>query len=129
MKKILVVALAALWLGGCGAGIKNPITSANIYQTKLVYAATETAAAKYNDYCWARPYAVLMTDPIAKPICANRRPVRRAIKSASITAGNAIDKADAFVTKNPTLDATSLIDAATSAVSAFRNVTPAVPLP
>ena len=127
MKKIFIIPLL-LFVAAC-ATVPNPFSTKNIYQTKLVYAATETAADKWRSYCWARPYAVLVSDPVAKPICSNRRPVARAIAKASRYAGDAIAKAQSFIAANPTLDASSLISAADQAVAAFSNVTPPSPVP
>lgn len=126
MKKLLIFPLLFV-LAACNGSIPNPISGNNIYQTKLVYAATLTAADKWRSYCWARPYSVLITDPIAKPICANRRPVARAIAKASRYAGDTIAKAQSFIAANPTLNAVVLVSAADDAVAAFKNVTPAVP--
>jgi len=128
MRKLLIIPLLFV-LTACAGQIPNPFSTKNIYQTKLVYAATETAADKWRSYCWARPYAVLVSDPVAKPICSNRRPVARAIAKASRYAGDAIAKAQSFIAANPTLDASSLISAADQAVAAFSNVTPPSPVP
>jgi hypothetical protein len=102
--------------------IDNPVGGKNIYQAKLVYASALEIAVKYREYCYSRPYAELMADPVAKPICQNRRPNVRALQSARWKASAAIRTADAFVRNNPTLNATSAIGAAWTAVTDFQNL-------
>jgi hypothetical protein len=140
VRRILLVALAALWLGGCASNpittvigqiatgtLPNPISTTNVYQVKNVYAIAAESTISYRGYCFGRTYAVLMADPIAKNICANRRPVWRKIVSYKNTAYAAVVKADNFVKNNPTLDASAVISQATAAISALQSVTPAVP--
>ena len=142
MKRILIIPLAiiSLALAGCASGSKgvgdfisnatkqitNPVSSVNIYQVKNGYAAGLQLVADYRDYCWARPYAVLMADPIAHPICQNRRPNVRVAQSAERKAYAAIASADAFVRNNPTGNAVSYVNAAWTAVQQFQSAVPAV---
>ena len=105
----------------------NPISSANIYELKNVYAIAAQSAVSYRRYCYARPYAVLMADPIAKPLCANRRDVVRKIQQYKNTAFAAVVAAANFVKANPTLDASVLINTAWSSVTALQNAIPKVP--
>ncbi len=138
MKRILIVPalFAVLALGGC-AGLKsavetvtttitNPINSTDIYRIKNVYAATLQLAVEYRQYCWARSYAVLMADIVAKPLCQNRRVVVRAMQVARPKAASAIRSADSFVRNNPTLNAGTVISAAWAAVTDFQNSVPKV---
>lgn len=104
----------------------NPLGSTDIYRVQNVYAAGLTLAVEYRNYCWSKPYAVLMVDPIARPICQNRRPVVRAIQAAKGNAFNAIRVADNFIRANPTGNAVSYISAAWSAVQDFRATIPVV---
>lgn len=139
MKRLLLIPLllSGLLLGGClqtvsdvtraiTTTITNPIGGTNIYQAKLVYASALEIAVKYRDYCWSKPYATLMADPVAKPICQNRRPNVRAMQAARWKASAAIRTAENFVRDNPTLNATAAISAAWKAVTDFQNLTAAV---
>lgn len=134
MKRLLLIPFLAigLALGGCQTvgefataittTITNPIGGKNIYQAKLVYASALEIAVKYRELCWSKPYAVLMADPIAKPICQNRRPTVRRLQQARVKASAAIRSADNFVRNNPTLNATNAIGAAWTAVTDFQNI-------
>jgi hypothetical protein len=62
-------------------------------------------AVEYRAYCWSKPYAVLMADPVSKPICQKRRAVVRAFQKARLNASAAIVAAQNFVASNPTLNA------------------------
>ncbi len=139
MKRLLLIPLlfVGLALGGCWqtfeavtkgitTTITNPVVGKNIYQAKLVYASALEISVKYREYCWSQPYAVLMADPIAKPICQNRRPTVRRMQQAKVKASAAIRTADNFVRNNPTLNATNAIQAAWTAVTDFQNITATV---
>jgi len=140
MRKILIVALAAIWVGGCANNptarvigqiatgtLPNPISTTNIYELKNVYAIAAQSAVEWRGYCFGRSYATVTADPIARPICTNRRSTARRIQVAKNTAFGAVQRADAFVKNNPTLDASAIIGQATAAISAFQAATPAVP--
>jgi hypothetical protein len=140
MKRILLIPILALALAGCAqlsqvssfistatTTITNPITPVDIYRVKNVYAATLQLAVDYRKYCWDRPYAVLIADPIAKPVCQNRRVVVRIGQAAQLKAGSAIRSADDFVTNNPTLSAATVVSAAWKAVTDFQSAVPALP--
>lgn len=140
MNKIFAVFILALPLAACGAGstldsigtavtttVANPVTSVNIYQVKNAYAAADTLVINYRRYCWARPYTTLMADPIASPVCKNRRAVVLTAQDAGRKASAAITVASNFVKKNPTLNAASLISAAWSAVGDYKAAVPTVP--
>lgn len=134
MKKALIVVALALTLGGCaGSGvekfvsavtttIKNPVGTVDLYRAKNVYASALEIAVKYRDYCWSKPYAALMADPIARPICQRRRPIVRSLQAADTKAYAAIRSAENFVRNNPTINATSAIGAAWAAVTDFQSL-------
>lgn len=105
----------------------NPISQTNIYELKNVYAIAAQSAVSYRGYCYARPYATLMADPIAGPICKDRRAIVRTIQKYKNTAFAAVVAAANFVKANPTLDATVLINTAWSSVTALQNAIPKVP--
>lgn len=130
MRKIVLAVTLALSLAGCGhfgdvfklvtASIDNPISGVDIYRVKNTYAAALEIAAEYRRYCWSASYKVLMSDPVAKPLCQKRRAVVRAIDSADDKASAAIGAAESFVAKNPTISAITVIGAAWDAVTAFK---------
>lgn len=123
--RVAAVILVKLALSACTT-FRNPISDVDIYRVKNTYAAALELAVEYRSYCWARPYAVLMVDTIARPLCERRRPIMRAIQSAQINAGAAIVEANRFVRDNPTITAASAIDAAWTAVTNFKNAVPVV---
>lgn len=133
MKRLFIILAVTLSLGGCAnlgkvaefvtTGITNPVGAVNIYQAKNVYASALEIAAGYREYCWSRAYAALMADPVAKPICQNRRPIMRTIQDADNKAFAAIQRAENFVRNNPTLNASAVINEALAAVSAFQSIT------
>lgn len=126
MKRLLILPLLlVLALTGC-AGIPNPVSGTNIYQVKTVYAGTLELVVKWRELCWSRPYAALMADPIARPICQDRRSRLRAIQSADTKAFAAITTAENFVTNNPTLNAGTAVSVAWDAVTIFQRAVPAV---
>jgi len=141
MKRILLIPFLVLTLvlSGCAqvqkAGdilsaatqtIVNPLGSTDIYRVKNAYAAGLQLVVEYRNYCWSKPYAVLMADPIARPICKNRRPIVRAMQRAKGHASNAIRVADNFIRDNPSGNAISYINAAWASVLEFRATIPAV---
>jgi hypothetical protein len=119
MKRFLIAAALALSIGAC-ATIPNPISGVTLYQVKNVYAIGLQLVVDYRNYCWARPYTVLMADPVAAPICKNRRPNVRAAQAAKAVAKKAVDTATQ-------LNTGSYISAAWDAVNIFRSSVPAVP--
>lgn len=132
---MLPLLIAAFTLSACGPGTKlgdllsiatstvvNPVDATNIYQIKNGYAATLELAVQWREFCWAKSYAALMADPVAKPICTNRRARLRALQVAQPKAALSIDKAETFVRNNPTLNATVLVSAAWDAYKEFQAV-------
>lgn len=143
MKRYLAILAVALSLGGCAnlgglfdssgasilkggtsltATITNPVTPVTIYQVKSVYAAALDIANGYRDYCYARPYATLMQDQIAGPVCKSRRSIITKLQAADDRASDAIAKADDFIKRNPTVSAVSVIREAWAAVTNFQGV-------
>lgn len=139
MRKIIIAVTLALSLGGCASlpgplgdavrvlttTINNPVAPVDIYRVKNAYAAALEVFVEYRRYCWSQPYAVLMVDPVAKPICERRRPIVRALQKADENAFFAISAAENFIAANPTLNATSIVSAAWAAVTAFQSAIPA----
>ena len=137
MKRIIIALTLSLSLAGCAGlaekvlnlpagvlatSISNPVAPVNIYQAKTVYDATLELANGYRDYCYSKPFAALMADPVSKPVCKSRRAIVRAMQAADDKAAAAMETANNFVRNNPTLDATSVIRAAIAAVAEFQNI-------
>lgn len=132
------VALAITFLvSGCGAGsqvgsfidkatatVANPVSATDLYRAKNVYAATLQLAVDYRTYCWAKPYATLVADPVSKAICSNRRAVVRTIQAQRPKAAAAIVTAENFIRNNPTLNAATAVAAAWQAVQDFQAAVP-----
>lgn len=102
----------------------NPIDTVDIYRVQNAYAAALELSVQYRRYCYSRPYAALMADPVSKPVCQNRRAAIRFAQNASHNATAAIVAAENFVANNPTLNATNVIGAAWQAVTDFQKSIP-----
>jgi hypothetical protein len=142
LRSLTGIVLATLLVAGCTTvdlgkvftGTTNPVTSVDMYRVKNVYGATLELVIKWREYCGipagatksTRSYASLMTDPIAKPVCQNRRATLRVIQSSQAKAGSAITYADNWVRANPTVSAASVIGPAWDAVTLFQQAVPKV---
>ncbi len=124
---LLVASLAACTTtGNVFQSIPNPVTNVDIYRVKNVYAATLDLSVKWRSYCYSKPYKVILTDPIMKPVCKDRRQVVRQIQKYQPIAGTAVRKADEFVRNNPTVNAAGAIGLAWDAVTNFQRVVPTI---
>lgn len=134
MKRLLAIPLLLVLLSACQVTIPgltsppivNPITNVDIWRVKNTYAATLQLAKDWRSYCWSKPYASLLADPIAKPVCKDRRNVVRQIQKYQPIAGAAVRRADQFVRNNPTINAAGAIGLAWDAVTDFQRVVPKV---
>lgn len=139
MKRFLLLPtlLLALAVSACGTSgmvgdvlaiatstVTNPVNAVEIYRVKNLYAASLELMAKYREYCWSKPYAQLMGDPVAKPTCAHRRAAVGVMQTAERDAHKAIAAAEDFARNYPTLNATTAISAAWTAVTKFKNTMP-----
>jgi anaerobic selenocysteine-containing dehydrogenase len=137
--RIAAAMMLVITLGGCATPlgqkletfvsavtttVNNPVGETDIYRVKNAYAAALELAAEYRTYCWSKPYAVLMADPVSKPICEKRRAIVRAIQKGKGNAKAAIVTAQNFIANNPTLNAASAVSAAWQAVTDFQNAVP-----
>lgn len=139
MRRPLLAVLLASSLAGCASlpgplgdavrvvttTITNPVNQTDIYRAKNTYAASLVLAAEYRRYCWSQPYAALLADPVARPLCERRRAVVRAFQNARRNAGAALAVAENFIATNPTLNAASAVSAAWKAVTDFQSAVPA----
>lgn len=138
MRKIFLGLTLALLLGGCASlpgplgtlgkvlttTVVNPVNETDLYRAQNAYAAALELAVEYRKYCWSAPYATLMADPVAQPICQRRRAVVRAFQNARRNAGAALLAAQNFIANNPTLNAATAVSAAWKAVADFQSAVP-----
>lgn len=130
MKRIIAVCLLGLSVAGCGTtgglpdlgrivttGIANPVTPAALSDIKNAYGIALAAAVAYRE----RPRCTKTHLESATNLCARRSIVVK-LQQADLKAKVALDKADLFIADNPTLNAGSVIQAASLAVSAFQGV-------
>ena len=134
MKRILLIPVLLLALSGCAqlsdtykiatTTITNPVSQRDIYRAKNAYAAALELAVDWRQYCWSKPYAVLMQDPLAEPVCKDRRASLRAIQKAKARASYGLASATAFVRDNPTINASVGIAGVMAAIKAFQSAVP-----
>lgn len=137
MKRLAIAFALALSLAGCAgtpagdalravtATYTNPVGPVDIYRVKNTYAAALQVAVAYREYCWSKPYAALIADPVSKGICEHRRAVVRTVQQTRVQAASAIRVADDFITNNPSGNAATYLGAAWKAVTDFQNSIPA----
>jgi hypothetical protein len=137
MKRYLAILAVAFTLNGCAgtpAGdalrvltttYNNPVGEVDVYRVQNAYAAALSLVAEYRRYCWSKPYAAIVADPIMKPVCEKRRAVVRVAQMARRNARAALDAAETFIINNPTLNAATAVRGAWDAVAQFQNSIPA----
>lgn len=133
MKKVLIAAFVALSLGGCVNGkvlgvipplgsVKNPVSVTRFATIEATYGIALTAANAYADrYRKGNRCTTTRLESLTN-LCARRSIVLK-MQAADRDARIAMGRAKTFITANPTLDATSLLDAAAAAVSTFQQIT------
>jgi hypothetical protein len=130
MKRILAIVFLGISLAGCAStggiegftrlittGIANPVTPAALSDVKNAYGIALAAAVAYRE----RPRCTKTHLESVTNLCARRSIVVK-LQQADLKAQAALAKADMFVADNPTLNAGSVIQAASLAVSAFQGV-------
>lgn len=107
-----VILAFAIFLGGCGhlGGIPNPVGPNTLAATESAYGIALSAAVGYRNACARRVIAAT-----CRPIVARLQQVGRVAQVNVLAARR-------FIRENPTLDASSLIAAASASVQAFRDV-------
>lgn len=137
LKMAAAIALVALSLGGCaGLGdkiaaikniatldIKNPIAPVDMASIESAYGIALAASVAYADR-YRAGYRCTTTNLESVSNLCSRRSIVEQLWAADLKAQDAIAKAKAFIARNPTLNAGSLIDAAQTAVAAFRDIAP-----
>lgn len=104
----------------------NPVGEVDIYRAKNLYLATLKLANGWREYCWSKPYASIVADPVMRPACENRRATVRALQTANLNAAAGWRSAETFIRNNPSGNAVSYITAAWKAVNDFKNAVPIV---
>lgn len=108
MRKLLGLVLV-LFIAGC-ATMSNPLTVNRLAALESAYGVVLSAAVGYRNAC-AR-----------KALPVSCRPITAELQKAGLVAQARIVSLRAFVRENPTVDASTLLVAAESAVDAFQQV-------
>ena len=116
MKKILsiFVLCGAIGLAGC-ASIKNPVSNNALGSLISAYGLADSAVIGY-----AGLPRCTTTKPLSSTFVCHKRSVLVAAQAFDKEANDAINKAVAFQRNNPTLDASSYVQAAQDAFDAFK---------
>lgn len=116
MKKFLITPtlLAGLLLTGC-ATVKNPISNNTLGSLISSYGLADTAVIAY-----AGLPRCTTTKPLSATFVCHKRSILVAAQAFDNEANAAINKAVAFQRANPTLDASSYVQAASDAFDAFK---------
>jgi len=112
MKKIIIALVLAVSVSGCAAifqRIGNPVTPTALYEGELVFDAALKTFNELKGLCASR---------VLPPAC--RTYVKKG-QSLIVSAAAADKAARGFVTANPTLDATNVIQVFTGIVSSFKD--------
>jgi uncharacterized protein YceK len=116
MRKIIIALTLALSLGAC-ATVQNPINSTQLATIESAYGVVLAGAVAYRN----RPRCTKTALESVSNLCARRSIVIR-LQDADRQAQIALGKARVFTANNPTLDASSLLQAAQAAVNAFSQI-------
>lgn len=129
MKKLASLLIVGMLLGGCSTsfgtrvgeilttGIANPVTTTQIYNLEATYGIALSGAVAYRE----RPRCTKTALESISNICARRSIVVK-LQEADRKAQIALAQLKNFVSANPTLDASALLDAATTAVTTFNQL-------
>ncbi len=121
MKRTFAALFALIVLAGCSTfSIPNPVSDTRFASIESTYGVALSAAANYRDLYRTNRCTTSRPESIAN-ICA-RRSVVKQMQVADQQAQVALGQARAFHTANPTLDATSFLDAAERAVNTFLSI-------
>lgn len=118
----LIPILLAISLSGCAGmrpmiSIQNPISDNTLASLEASYGLALTAAVAYRN----RPRCTRTRLESLSYLCARRSIVVR-LQHADQVAEIALGRAASFIANNPTLDASSLIQAASAAIGAFSEL-------
>jgi len=129
MKKLASLIIVGMLLSGCATpfgtkvgevfttGIANPVTTQQIYNLEAAYGVALSGAVAYRE----RPRCTKTALESVTNLCARRSIVVK-LQDADRKAQIALGQLKAFVSANPTLDASALLDAASAAVTTFNQL-------
>lgn len=119
MRQIALVLLLAVSTAGCGlfTSFQNPVSLNDLGGIESTYGIALSAAVAYRNL----PLCKTGTIATATNVCAQRSIIVK-MQQADKTTESAIQAANAFVAANPTLNATSVIAVAQSALAGFQAI-------
>jgi hypothetical protein len=116
MKKIILALTLSFALAAC-ATVKNPINNTQLATIESAYGVALSGAVAYRN----RPRCTKTALESVSNLCARRSIVLR-MQAADKQAQVALGRVRIFIRDNPTLDASSLMQAAQDAVAVFGNI-------
>lgn len=116
MKKLLIICIAFTLASCASLGIKNPISNNTLGTLISSYGLVDTAVIAYQQL----PRCTIIKPLSISNVC-HKRSILVAAQAFDAEANAAINKAVAFQRNNPTLDASSYIQAAQDAFDAFNS--------
>lgn len=122
MKRFIAIAFLTLNLAGClPPSIPNPVTPTSLYDVKATYAiaqaGVDTYVQRYRD-----GFRCTKTRLESVTNLCSRRSIVVKMQNAERIAGITLGQAEIFIANNPTIDATSMISAASRAVTALYQI-------
>lgn len=123
IKRLLAISALALFLVGCAA-IKNPVNNNAMGTAISTYGILDTAVIAYRNL----PRCTVSQNFSATNIC-HKRSILVQAQAYDKAANAAINNAVAYQQANPTLDASSYVQAATLAVATFKDFAVTAQLP
>jgi hypothetical protein len=125
MKRIILALTLALTLGACnttvGPSIPNPISPTSLYDIEATYAIAQAGVDIYIQR-YRDGFRCTKTKLESVTNLCSRRSIAVKMQNAERAAQIALGRAEAFVLANPMIDATSVISAAQSAVTALYQI-------
>src|SRR5216684_5675923 len=133
MRRLILALTISLSLGACVKGpggttiflptesVTNPLGPTSLYDIQATYAIAQAGADAYVQR-YRDGFRCTKTKLESATNICSRRSIVVKMQNADRTAQIAIGRADAFIRDNPTIDASSVISAAQSAVTAFYQI-------
>jgi hypothetical protein len=133
MRRIFIALTLSLALSGCvngpngtkiflpTASVANPVTPMSLYDIKATYAIAQAGADTYVQR-YRDGFRCTTTKLESVTNLCSRRSIVVKMQNADRTAQIAMGRADTFISNNPTIDASAVIAAAQSAVTAFYQI-------
>lgn len=133
MKRIILALTLSLSLAGCvngpngtkiflpTASVANPVTPMSLYDLKASYAIAQAGADTYVQR-YRDGFRCTKTRLESGTNLCSRRSIVVKMQDADRKAGIALGRVDIFIRDNPTIDASAVLSAAQSAVTAFYQI-------